>query len=90
MKAKSFYLVLNVEMPTGAADLELPSGLTTVLSSEESFTEARNSTTLSHLEDPFSYFGGCKVEVIEASKAEILCTCGRLFSGYFWLNIMSR
>ena len=40
--------VLNVELPTGAADMELPSGLTTLLScSDDSMSDARNSTTLS-------------------------------------------
>ena len=41
----SVSLVLSVELPTGVADLELPSGLTTVLSvSDVSFAEPRNLT----------------------------------------------
>ena len=77
----SVSLVLSVELPTGVADLELPSGLTTVLSvSEMSFAEPRNSTMLSGVEDPHSYFEGEELEVVDVSLLGVVCDCGRLFS----------
>ena len=74
-------ICLCVELPTGVADLELPSVLTTVLSvSEMSFAEPRNSTMLSGVEDPHSYFEGEELEVVDVSLLGVVCDCGRLFS----------
>ena len=70
-------LVLSVDLPTGV-DLELPSGLTTLLSlSDDSVNEARNSTTIS---DPSGYFDSEEIEEIDLAQVGLLCKCGRLFS----------
>ena len=90
-----FIIVLSVEMPTGAADLELPSGLTTLLScTDDSLSEARNSTTISGMShmDPSSYFEGDQLEEVEMSLVGLLCDCGKLFIklvivyAYFYLT----
>ena len=78
-----FIIVLSVELPTGAADLELPSGLTTLLScTDDSLSEARNSTTISGMShmDPSSYFEGDQLEEVEMSLVGLLCDCGKLFT----------
>jgi hypothetical protein len=73
--------VLSVELPTGVADLELPSGLTTLLNvSDDSLVEARNSTRISGVSDPSSYFEGEDVEEVEVSLLGLVCDCGRLLS----------
>ena len=73
--------MLSVELPTGVADLELPSGLTTLLNvSDDSLVEARNSTTISGVSDPSSYFEGEDVEEVEVSLLGLVCDCGRLLS----------
>ena len=78
--------MLNVELPTGVADLELPSGLTTLLSvSDESLLEARNSTTLSGVSDPSSYFEGVDLEEVDISLLGLVCDCGKLLSTYVFL-----
>ena len=78
-------LVLNVEVPTGAADLELPSGLTTMLSSiedEDSLLDARNSTTISlGSSDPSHFFEGGQVTCVDLALVGQSCECGRIFSG---------
>ena len=79
-----FIAVLSVELPTGIADLELPSGLTTLLSvSDDSMLEARNSTTISGITnfDPSSYFEGAEIVGVDISLVGLLCNCGRIFSG---------
>ena len=65
--------------------MELPSGLTTLLSaSDDSIVEARNSTTLSGVShsDPSSYFEGEDLEEVDISLLGLLCNCGRLLSKY--------
>ena len=75
--------MLNVELPTGAADMELPSGLTTLLSSSvDSILDARNSTTLAGSNsDPSSYFEGVEIIGVDLPLVGLLCDCGRNFSG---------
>ena len=75
--------VLNVKLPPGAADMDLPSGLTTLLScSDDSMSDARNSTTLSGSNpDPSHYFEGAEVAGVDLALVGLLCECGRIFSG---------
>ena len=80
------FAVLNVELPTGVADLELPDGLTTLLSgSDESLFEVRNSTTLSGVSDPSSYFEGVDLEEVDISLLGWVCDCGKLLSMYVFI-----
>ena len=54
-----------MDLPTGV-DLELPSGLTTLLSlSDDSVNEARNSTTIS---DPSGYFDSEEIEEVDLAQ----------------------
>ena len=73
--------MLSVELPSGVADLELPSGLTTLLSdSDLSSTEPRNSTAVSGSSDPRSYFEGEDMEEVDVTHLGVVCECGRLLS----------
>ena len=70
--------MLSVELPTGVADVELPSGLTTLLDiSDASLGEPRNSTSAY---DPSGHFDGLEVEEVEVSLLGSVCTCGKLLS----------
>ena len=74
--------MLSVELPSGVADIELPSGLTTLLSvSDLSMEEPRNSTAVTQTQtDPRNYFDGEILEEIELSLLGVLCECGKLLS----------
>ena len=74
--------MLSVELPSGVADMELPSGLTTLLSDSEvtSQEEPRNSTAITAATDPRSYFEGAEFEEVDLSCLGVVCDCGKLLS----------
>ena len=73
--------MLSFELPTGRTDVELPSGLTTLLIvSDMPLSELRKSTTLVTSFDLKNYFEGEVIDTIDTSVLGIICDCGKLLS----------